>query len=288
MQEVKIIPMIYDKAFKSILTSKEVRSYLIDIISDVIKIDKEEIRKNIVFKQNEHNLLGINEKRKTSDLIVEISYGVINLEMNKDWYDGLFDRNHEYISKVRENILKEEKRYNKLKKVIQINFDNFNIYKTEEIILKFEMMNEKGIREKVNIESYHVILPNARKKYYNEGIRNALVERLVIMTMEKEKELEELIEKNMELKPVGEKIIEISRDEELQGIYDRQEHERMVRNSIMATKLEDSYYKGVNKGIKEGEQNKNIENAKKMKEENIPIDIISRITSLSKEEIEKL
>ena len=207
MQEAKIIPMIYDKAFKSILTSKEVRSYLIDIISDVIKIDKEEIRKNIVFKQNEHNLLGINEKRKTSDLIVEISYGVINLEMNKDWYDGLFDRNHEYISKIRENILKEEKRYNKLKKVIQINFDNFNIYKTEEIILKFEMMNEKGI-------------------------------------------------------------------------YDRQEHERMVRNSIMATKLEDSYLKGVNKGIKES--------AKKMKEENIPIDIISRITSLSKEEIEKL
>ena len=280
MQETKIIPMIYDKAFKSILTSKEVRSYLIDIISDVIKIDKEEIRKNIVFKQNEHNLLGINEKRKTSDLIVEISYGVINLEMNKDWYDGLFDRNHEYISKIRENILKEEKRYNKLKKVIQINFDNFNIYKTEEIILKFEMMNEEKIREKVNIESYHVILPNVRKKYYNEGIRNALVERLVIMTMEKEKELEELIEKNMELKPVGEKIIEISRDEELQGIYDRQEHERMVRNSIMATKLEDSYHKGINKEKKE--------NAKKMKEENIPIDIISRITSLSKEEIEKL
>ena len=39
--------------------------------------------------------------------------------------------------------------------------------------------------------------------------------------MKKEKELEELIEKNMELKPVGENIIEISRDEELQGIYDR-------------------------------------------------------------------
>ena len=280
MQEVKIIPMIYDKAFKSILTSKEVRSYLIDIISDVIKIDKEEIRKNIVFKQNEHNLLGINEKRKTSDLIVEISYGVINLEMNKDWYDELFDRNHEYISKIRENILKEEKRYNKLKKVIQINFDNFNIYKTEEIILKFEMMNEEKIREKVNIESYHVILPNARKKYYNEGIRNALVERLVIMTMEKEKELEELIEKNMELKPVGEKIIEISRDEELQGIYDRQEHERMVRNSIMATKLEDSYHKGAAK--------KNLENARKMKLKNISIEDIIDITGLSKEEIEKL
>ena len=158
MQETKIIPMIYDKAFKSILTSKEVRNYLIDIISDVIKIDKEEIRKNIVFKQNEHNLLGINEKRKTSDLIVEISYGVINLEMNKDWYDGLFDRNHEYISKIRENILKEEKRYNKLKKVIQINFDNFNIYKTEEIILKFEMKNYKEYMIGRNMKEWLEIL----------------------------------------------------------------------------------------------------------------------------------
>ena len=100
------------------------------------------------------------------------------------------------------------------------------------------------------------------------------------MIMEKERELEELIEKNMELKPVGEKIIEISRDEELQGIYDRQEHERMVRNSIMATKLEDSYHKGINKEKKE--------NAKKMKLKNISIEDIIDITGLSKEEIEKL
>ena len=100
------------------------------------------------------------------------------------------------------------------------------------------------------------------------------------MIMEKERELEELIEKNMELKPVGEKIIEISRDEELQGIYDRQEHERMVRNSIMATKLEDSYHKGINKEKKE--------NAKKMKLKNISIEDIIDITGLSKEEIETL
>ena len=76
MQEAKIIPMIYDKAFKSILTSKEVRSYLIDIISDVIKIDKEEIRKNIVFKQNEHNLLGINGKRKRIRRVNRKEHGI--------------------------------------------------------------------------------------------------------------------------------------------------------------------------------------------------------------------
>ena len=62
----------------------------------------------------------------------------------------------------------------------------------------------------------------------------------------------------------------------------------MVRNSIMATKLEDSYHKGVNKGIKEGEQNKNLENAKKMKLKNISIEDIIDITGLSKEEIDAL
>ena len=61
-------------------------------------------------------------------------------------------------------------------------------------------------------------------------------------------------------------------------------NERMVRNSIMATKLEDSYHKGVNKGAAK----KNLENAKKMKLKNISIEDIIDITGLSKEEIEKL
>ena len=218
--------MTYDKMFKSVLTSVEARSYLINIISDITKIDKNKIKQNIIFKQNEHNLVGINEKRKTSDLVVEVSYWVIDLEMNKYWYEGLFDNNHEKVLKIRENVLKEIKEYNKLKKVAQINFDNFNIYETDEIILKFEMMSEDRIKEGMNIESYHVILPNVKKKYYNEGIRNDLLERLAIMTMERPEELQELIDKNMELRPVGEKIIEISRDEELQGIYDKEKYER--------------------------------------------------------------
>ena len=44
------------------------------------------------------------------------------------------------------------------------------------------------------------------------------------------------------------------------------------------------YEKGITQGI---EQNK-IENAKKMLKEKLDIDLISKITGLSKEEIEKL
>lgn len=292
MIEEKLVPMTYDKMFKCVLTSKEARNYLVDIISGIIKINRDEVDKNLVFKKEEHSISAISEKRKISDLVVEVSYGVINLEMNKDYYKGLLDRNHEYVSKIRDNIIKQGENYKDMKKVVQINFDNYNIYDTEKIILEFEMRSENGIKEGVSIESYHVILPNVKKKYYNENSKDELIERLVMMTMERPIELQKLIDENMELRPVGEKIVEISRDEELMGIYDGVEHERKVRNTLIATALEDGFYKGMSDGKKEGkkegikEGKKEI--AKKMKEKNMSIEDIMNITELSKEEIEKL
>ena len=45
---------------------------------------------------------------------------------------------------------------------------------------------------------------------------------------------------------------------------------------------------GIAKGIEEGEAKKNLENALKMKSEGIEADLISRVTGLTPEEIEKL
>lgn len=156
--------------------------------------------------------------------------------MNKDYYDGLLDRNHDYISKIRNNIISEAKTYKDMKRVIQINFDDFNIY-GDKTILKFEMRDESGIKEGVALESYHIVLPNVRKKYYNKNA-DELIRKLGILVMKNNKELEKLIEENMELRPVGKKMIEISRDEELQGIYDGEEHERKVRNTLIADAIE--------------------------------------------------
>ncbi len=284
MELKRLVPMTYDKMFKSVLTSKEARSYLVDIISGIVKIDREKVDKNLVFKKEEHSIIGISEKRKVSDLVVEVSYGVINLEMNKEYYKGLLDRNHEYVSKIRDNIIKEGDNYKDMKKVVQINFDNYKIYDTEKIILEFEMRTKEGIKEGVNIKSYHVILPNVKKKYYNENSKDELIGRLVMMTMERPKELQKLIDENTELRPVGEKIVEISRDEELMGIYDEKEHERKVRNTLIATALEDGFYKGMDEGI----EKEKLKTAKKMKEEGIALNTILKITNLTKEEIEKL
>lgn len=279
----KFIPLTYDKMFKMVLLSKEARSYLIDVISLITKIPKDSIKKNITFKNNEHRLSAISEKKKISDLVVDVGNGVINIEMNKDYYDGLLDRNHDYISKIRNNIISEAKTYKDMKRVIQINFDDFNIYK-DKTILKFEMRDESGIKEGVALESYHVVLPNVRKKYYNKNA-DELIRKLGILVMKNNKELEKLIEENMELRPVGKKMIEISRDEELQGIYDGEEHERKVRNTLIADAIEKGWYEGEEKGIEKGKRQSLEIVVKRMLKEKINIEIIEKISGLSKREI---
>ncbi len=290
--------MTYDKMFKSVLTSKEARGYLASIISDITGLPKNKIEKDMIIKNSEHSINSISEKKKISDLVVEIKDSVINLEMNKYYYDGLIDRNHEYIAKIRESLVKEGETYSELKKIIQINFDNYNKYKPDDrVIIKFEMRDkEKGVEEGVGIESYHVILPNVKEKYYNEDNKDELVGKLVIMVEERYEELEKLIEKYTELRPVGKKMVEISRDEELQGIYDAEEHARKVRNSIMATELKKNFFEGLNKGmkkgikegIKEGRKEGINSTASKMLKKDMEVDLISELTGLSIAEIIKL
>ena len=48
------------------------------------------------------------------------------------------------------------------------------------------------------------------------------------------------------------------------------------------------FNQGMRKGKREGKKETNIENAKKMKESNIDINLIVKITGLSKKEIQKL
>ena len=85
-EKQRIIPMIYDVVFKSVLQDKESEDYLIDIISNITGIKKDYMKGNIVFKNSELPKNNIKEKGKATDLIVELKENIINLEMNKKLY----------------------------------------------------------------------------------------------------------------------------------------------------------------------------------------------------------
>ena len=286
----KIIPMTNDRVFKSVLSSIEARDYLIDIISGITGLPKANLKKDMTFVYSEHRISSKNESKKISDLVVEVKDNVINLEMNNTYYKKLVDRNFEYIAKLKSNLIGES--YNKIRKVIQINFDNFNRYNDDRAVIKFEMRDEKGIKEGVSLESYHVILPNVKEKYYNENNKDDLIGKLVIFVAERDEELQKLIDKHIELRPVGKKLVEISREEEARGIYDLEEHERRVRNSLIEDALEDGWNRGKKEGKEEGriegiKENK-LSVAKKLSEEGISLDIIKKVTNLSDDDLKAL
>ena len=288
--DYKIIPMTNDRVFKSVLSSIEARDYLIDIISGITGLPKANLKKDMTFVDSEHRISSKNESKKISDLVVEVKDNVINLEMNNTYYKKLVDRNFEYIAKLKSNLIGES--YNKIRKVIQINFDNFNRYNDDRAVIKFEMRDEKGIKEGVSLESYHVILPNVKEKYYNENNKDDLIGKLVIFVVERDEELQKLIDKHIELRPVGKKLVEISREEEARGIYDLEEHERRVRNSLIEDALEDGWNRGKKEGKEEGriegiKENK-LSVAKKLSEEGISLDIIKKVTNLSDDDIKAL
>ena len=91
---------------------------------------------------------------------------------------------------------------------------------------------------------------------------------------------------------VAKKISKLSKEEEMQGIYLKEEQEAFIRDQIRAYAMTDGYNDGMEKGLKEGHKegalNKQKEIAKNLLKEGIDIKIISTSTGLSKGEIEKL
>ena len=139
-EKQRIIPMIYDVVFKSVLQDKESEDYLIDIISNITGIKKDYMKGNIVFKNSELPKNNIKEKGKATDLIVELKENIINLEMNKNYYEGLYDKNDGYLDKIKDGVLTMGQTFPRRRKIIQINFDNFEVF-DERIIIK-EILNE--------------------------------------------------------------------------------------------------------------------------------------------------
>ena len=88
--------------------------------------------------------------------------------------------------------------------------------------------------------------------------------------------VKEKMEENKELKEAKEKLDKITEDERMQQLAWWREKAIYEENTM----LNSSYRKGKKEGKKE--------DAKKMKEKNIPIKTILEITGLTKEEIEKI
>lgn len=285
-EKTKIIVATYGFMFKAIMLDKENRPLLKEIIHYVTKIPMKDL-KNITVENIEHIVSNKKDKKMKSDIIVSVGNFCINIEMNRTYYNGLFQRNGRYLNKISSNLDDKDDDYINLKQAIQINFDNFSHFKTKKEIHKF-VMKETETNEILgeNISNYHIDMAFIYKECYNKPVSN-LTRFQKICLMLRAKTYEELRKYSGDdeiLKKVSDKIVNLSKNKKMIGLYNAEEEERKIRNTLRYNAEKEGFSRGMTRGI---EQNKS-DLAKKMLAKGININDISEITGLSIKEINNL
>ena len=281
MLRKELVPPKMDIVFEALFKpgNEEITKAL---ISNIIgqKIQKIDLEKNKrLLREYTKDKLGI------LDLIATLDDGVIchievQLSNNKDIEERLLF----YNSKIYSQQMLIGEKYKDLKKTISIAILDYNLEKLkniEEVHTKWTIMEEKYRKTKLTdkMEIHIIELPKIRK-IKKQGKKDTLMEWMLFLDNPNDGEVLEIMKTNKEIEEAMKKLEEIQSDEEMMRIIDLRKKAIWDHNQAMFVAKEE--------GIEEGEKREKIKIAKKMLEERIDIEIIQKVTGLSKEEIKKL
>ena len=179
-------------------------------------------------------------------------------------------------------LLKHGEIYDELTPVISINLLNFNLDKTKNIhscYMLYEMNNKKLLTDHLQI---HII---ELKKFKKNILSKDLNCWLKIFTSKNlEASMSEIVKEKPIMEEVQKKYNNFVKSKLMMMEYEKKEA-YLYGNQIM---LDEERRLGKEEGIKEGIEKEKYSLAKNMKKENIDVNIISKVTGLSIEEINKL
>lgn len=221
-----------------------------------------------------------------------------NIEMQMINQNNIEKRIMYYWSKLFSSSISSGENYNLLKKTIVILIANFEINNIKEIP---KVHTEWNIREKsyprfilTNVFEIHIINLEKVKQFKRENRKNnfafkdnaeTTLNSWIKFLLTPDELEESTMENNEDIKKAKEELDNIRNDE-----YERRIAELRLKH-IMDTKAieEFGYDRGIEEGLKQGLEQGNIkatqEIAKKMLKENLNIDLIVKITGLTKEDI---
>ena len=271
-----------DNCFKAIVASPKGKEILEHILEQVLRKDVEIIE----FINTELGKVNKNEKNKRTDLIVKIDGIIDNVEVNtNDYIYTKYFRNFVYlVSLFNRYCVKENKNkkkiYDTITNIIQINL-NFGVtdIKTDELILENRFGNSKGHIIK-NLVSYDVFIDNIKKFCYDKG-ELAEYKYLLMLDMTLE-ELASFYPSDEIIREYGDALMKYSEDTFIYP-YSEEEEKEMLHN----TELDMAYNEGVDAGIKEGIEQKEIEMIKNLKDK-LSTQEIAEVAKLSVERVKKI
>ena len=160
MKDKKIIPLTSNIMFKELfgkVENKEATAYL---LSTLFELDYKEVLENIKYQNTNLEINNIQDYKFETDVIVTLNNEIsINIEMNKEYWKGIENRNLIYAtnlfaSQFKKGSKKEGFKY--AKKVIQININNYNYPKEREYAVGIIKDIETNEVMSEMIQIYHI------------------------------------------------------------------------------------------------------------------------------------
>lgn len=275
---LKKLSMTNDFVFKRIFAKRGNEEFLKEFLSNLLNLDIKgiEISQDVMLakkvKEDKYGVLDI--KAKLNDNIE------VDIEMQVVDYGNIIERTTFYSSKMIASQLKLKEEYKEIRPVIIVAILNFDLFEFEEYITKAVTVADKHRDKIINklITHYYIELPKFRNK--KVSLDNKVNQWLTFIDSKDEGRIGEAMSKNENLKKANEELEVLSADEEARELAEFRESS--LREMASAIRY------GQDKGKTEGRNERNIEIAKSMLKENIDINVISKVTGLSKDEIEKI
>ncbi len=282
--------LTYDVGFKFFFKDPRLKFYVASIISDMLNIDYLHVYDNMRYLDVE--LVNNLSTLIRSDVIIEIDDIILIFEMNRLYYDYLNELKIRYANHIYGKMfyINEDKEYEyNGKKIILVMINAFKRKNNTEAISKYNVVNKKGKKFTKYLEALEINLERVKENWYNKVTISKHERRLLylLMTRKSKEEIQKFVEGDEVLMEAEKNRIDLENGK-IYLDYDVELENGIMIDGIRKEGRAEGMAAGLAKGQAEGRAETNLENAKKMKENGIALELISKITGLSKNKIMSL
>lgn len=290
MNDEILLPATYDCMFKALMLNKKLKPFLKELINIITGIPIDALEK-IEILNSEYTINNKNDKKMKSDVIVSIGNKYINIEMNREYYRGVFNKNGAYINKLKTSLYKEWENYYDAGQVIQINFNDFYHFKHRKDIYKFVFLEEETheIDEDSTVK-YHVCLFNIWNRCYNKDAKKLTrFEKFCLILKSETKEYAKKISGDDEVMGnIVDEIARLSKDNTMLGLYDAEVEAEKIRKTRLKGARQEGLEQGIKQGIEQGIEQGKREMIMPMYKDGVAIEKIAAYANITIEEVNNL
>lgn len=272
--------------------TKYSKNLLIHFLNDLFQVPEGRSFSNAHLKNPHFHKEHLLDKASILDIRAQIpGNGVVNIEMQLENQYNMDKRTLYYCAKMIANQLNEGDNYKKLRKTTTINLLDFNYFNQNHYHSIYHLTEKKtGIPYPDILQLHFIEMKKFQKMFQEESIEKTdrLAKWIEFISNEDDTQWEVMAAKHPIIKKAVERLEIISQNPENRYNYEIRQKALKDMASMKEGAREEGKAEGKAEGIAEGIAKGKIDIALRMLQEGIDIDLIIKITRLTKDELLEL